>query len=63
MGLTARNPPLEEYLRHCNIPFINLSTPLRYPSYGNHWTPEGHTFVCGKINKFLSQGHFLAPGR
>jgi len=63
VGLTARNPPLEEYLRHCEIPFADLGTSLRYPSYGNHWTPEGHTFVCDKIDEFLSQGHFLAPGR
>ncbi|MGO9202880.1 MAG: hypothetical protein ACLQM8_20355 [Limisphaerales bacterium] len=63
VGLTAPNPPLQEYLRHCDIPFVGLGTPLRYPGFGNHWTPEGHTFVCAKIDEFLAQGHYVVPER
>ena len=59
MGLTRSNQPLEEFLRRLEIPYIDLSTPLRYPSFGSHWTPEGHTFVCDKIETFLTAGRFM----
>ena len=59
MGLTASNPPLEEFLRYLGIPYVDLSTPLRYPGFGRHWTPEGHTFVCNKIDEFLTTGKFM----
>jgi hypothetical protein len=59
MGLTRSDPPLEESLRFLQIPYADLSTPLRYPEFGAHWTPEGHTFVCGKIEEFLLTGGFM----
>ena len=59
MGLTQTNPGLEDFLRHYQIPYVDVSTPLRYPGYGNHWTPEGNTFVCRKIEEFLRAGKFM----
>ena len=66
VGLTCGNPPIEEELGHLKIPFVDVSTPLRYPdpSHGQHWTPEGHSFVCDRIDTFLTQGGYfkLAAG-
>jgi len=62
MGLTRSTPEMEEFLRRHGIPFVDLSTPLRYPSYGNHWTPEGHTFVCEQIEGMLVKGKYLEGG-
>jgi hypothetical protein len=59
VGLTASNPKIEEYLHYYGIRSVDLSTPLRYPNYGWHWTPEGHAFVCGKIDEFLTGGNYL----
>jgi hypothetical protein len=59
IGLTLHNPRLEEFLDYLKIPFLELSTPLRYPGYGAHWTPEGHTYVCGKIDQFMTKGGYL----
>jgi hypothetical protein len=59
MGLTRPNPRLEEFLRFFKIPYVDLSTSLRYPGFGQHWTPVGHTFVAGKIDEFLAQGKFM----
>jgi hypothetical protein len=59
VGLTRTDPPLEDYLRRSQIPFIDLSTPLRYPDYGSHWTPAGHAFVADKIEEFLVRGNYL----
>ncbi|HZR16491.1 MAG TPA: hypothetical protein VFE51_04125, partial [Verrucomicrobiae bacterium] len=59
VGLTRSNPPLEEFLRYLRLPYVDLSTPLRYPNFGGHWTPEGHTFVCNKIDEFFAAGKFM----
>jgi hypothetical protein len=59
VGLTKANPRLEEFLTFFNIPLLKLDTDLRYPEFGTHWTPEGHTIVCDKIETFLLDGKFL----
>jgi len=59
VGLTKTNPQLEEFLKFFEIPFVELDTNLRYPAFGSHWTPDGHTFVCDKIEQFLLAGKFL----
>jgi hypothetical protein len=58
-----RNPKLEEFLTYFKIPFVDLTNPLRYPEFGAHWTPEGHTVVCEKIDEFLTTGHFMEAER
>jgi len=55
VGLTRSHPPLEEFLHRSEIPFVDLSTTLRYAAFGAHWTPEGHSFVCGLIDNFLGK--------
>jgi hypothetical protein len=59
MGLTKRNPPLEEFLKFFHIPFVDLSTSLRFADVGNHWTPEGQTYVCEQIDQFLRDGKYM----
>jgi len=62
IGLTRSNPRLEEFLRYFSIPYVDLTTSLRYPGYGGHWTPEGHSLVCGKIEAFLVAGKYVEKG-
>jgi len=61
VGLTDSDPELEEALKFLKVPYIILSTPLRYPDFGGHWTPEGHTFVSERIEQFLLQGKYMGP--
>jgi len=56
VGLTRRDPNVEAVLRERQIPYVDLSTSLRYPQFGNHWTPEGQTFVCDQIEGFFGRG-------
>jgi len=60
MGLTRSNPRLEEFLQYFKIPYVDLTTLERYPDFGQHWTPEGHAFVCEKIDRFLVEGKYLS---
>lgn len=53
VGLTGRNPKLEEFLNYFEVPYVDLSTQLRYPEFGQHWTPEGHSYICEQIAEFL----------
>ena len=63
IGLQHSHPNLEEFLRYFKIPYIDLTTSLVYPSFGAHWTPEGHTFVSDKIEEFLVKGKYLEEAR
>ncbi len=38
-----------------NLACIDLSTNQRYPDMGEHWTPEGYSFVADRILEFLFQ--------
>ncbi len=60
VGLADQSPELEIFLTDKKIPFVSLSNSHRYPSYGRHWTPEGHTFVTEKIYDFLVNRGYLA---
>lgn len=62
VGITWQNPPLEQYLKELGIPYVDVSTRQRFPSHGNHWTPEGHSFVCDRVEEFLSQRGYLRVG-
>lgn len=53
VGITDTNPKLEPFLQGNGIPFVDVSTPLRYKEFGRHWTPEGHTVVCDKVEQTL----------
>ena len=58
VGLQHSNAELEKFLKKFNIPFMDLTTTNAthyYPTYGNHWTPEGHAFVAGRIEEFLQR--------
>ena len=53
VGLTDREPQLEHFLSASSIPYVDLSTSYRF-SVGDHWTPEGQTAVCGRIDDFIA---------
>jgi len=58
IGLQHSNGELERFLEQFSIPYVDLTTTNSaycYPTYGNHWTPEGHSFVADKIDRFLQQ--------
>lgn len=63
VGLTRRDPTVEAGLRELQVPYVDLSTSLRYPQFGNHWTPEGHTFVCDQIEAFFIGREQPKPAR
>jgi hypothetical protein len=53
IGITDANPKLEGFLQQHEIPTLDVSTPLRYKEFGRHWTPEGQTVVCDKVEQAL----------
>jgi hypothetical protein len=53
VGITDTNPKLEPFLEARGIPYVDVSTPLRYKEFGRHWTPEGHNVVCDKVEQKL----------
>lgn len=53
-GITASRPDLDAAFRREGVPCVDLSTPFRYPSHGNHWTPEGHMKVAERLQAFLA---------
>jgi hypothetical protein len=58
IGLQHSHAELEQFLRNFRIPYVDLSTTNSahtYSAFGNHWTPEGHTFVANKIDAFLGR--------
>jgi hypothetical protein len=55
VGLEKAKPNLQEYLEHFHIPFVDLSVTNRYPEHGGHWTPEGHSIVCDRIDALLTK--------
>jgi hypothetical protein len=61
VGLTQPRTRLEEFLTFFHIPWVNLSSDLRFPGFGQHWTPAGHAVVASKIEEFLAEGHYLNP--
>ena len=55
IGLVDGNQLTEEtqWCQQHDIQHVLLSNNYKYPSHGNHWTPEGHQFVSKKIFDFL----------
>ncbi len=59
VGLTHGWGPLKEFFQAFQIPCVDLSTDLVYPSNGSHWTPQGQSWVAEKLDAFLTQGKFM----
>lgn len=58
VGLTDADPPLQRFLDDSKIPWVALSTSLRYGK-GDHWTVAGQEVVSRRIENFLSTSqHF-----
>ena len=58
VGLQQSHAELEKFLRDFKIPYVDLTTTnsaQRYPGFGGHWTPEGHSFVAKRIGEFLER--------
>jgi hypothetical protein len=59
IGFVEENPLMELMCRKNNITYLSLQNSYRYPSYGRHWIPEGHDFVCEVIYDFLSKNNYI----
>ena len=59
VGLQKVDTKLKKYLEDNDIPFVDLSNSYIYPTYGGHWTPEGHHFVSDKIYNFLIREKYI----
>lgn len=53
MGLTASDPRLERYCRDEGIDCLDLTSSLRYPGFGHHWTPAGHRLVAARLQRYF----------
>src|SRR6266850_1688176 len=58
IGLQHSHPDIQKFLQDFDIRYVELETTNSahvYPKFGNHWTPDGHTFVAEKIDQFLKK--------
>jgi len=55
VGLERREPALETFLNSKKIPYISFDEAERYPKWGGHWTPAGHTLVAQRLLTLLSK--------
>ena len=39
----------KKFLSSAGIPYRSLPTDLKFKDYGQHWTPEGHSYISSKI--------------
>ena len=53
IGMQQWHPDLEQFLKKFDIPHVDLTTDHRFPAFGKHWTPEGHTFVADQLDHVL----------
>jgi hypothetical protein len=60
IGIQGSCPQLEDFLKHLSIPCVDLTTTspsARFTDHGRHWTPEGHAYVCSKLDHFLPKAN------
>jgi hypothetical protein len=55
VGLQRNEPVLEEFLNSQRIPYTRFDEAERFPSWGSHWTPGGHTLVAERLLTLLSK--------
>jgi hypothetical protein len=58
IGMQQYNSELEQFLQKFEILHADLTTTNeshRYPAFGKHWTPEGHTLVAERLDHFLKK--------
>jgi hypothetical protein len=56
IGMQLWNDELDQFYTRFGIPHVDLTTTNRldrFPGYGNHWTPAGHTVVAERLERFL----------
>ena len=53
VGLQESDKKLEIHLDSINVPYTDLTNDMVFPFSGNHWTPEGHQYVAGKLLELL----------
>jgi len=59
VALTQPHHGLEFFLDIEKIPYVQLGSAEKFPSDGEHWTPEGHTTVSKIIYKYLMKNNYL----
>ena len=58
VGLTDRDAAWEQFLSEAKIAHVDLSSANRFGPH-DHWTAQGHTIVCKKIDEFLTAEKLL----
>lgn len=53
IGFQKKYPLMENFLEKEGVEFINLENEHVYRLAGQHWNPEGHTYVANRIEEYL----------
>ena len=59
IGFQKKYPLMENFLEKEGVEFINLENEHVYKLAGQHWNPEGHTYVAGKIEEYVLKDRLL----
>ena len=60
LGVQGRGAEMLAFARASRIPAVSLANRHRYPHFGGHWTPEGHSLVARRILALLERRGWLA---
>jgi hypothetical protein len=55
VGLQRQEPSLEAFLSSQKIPYTRFDEAEKYPTWGSHWTPAGHTLVAARLLTLLAK--------
>ncbi len=55
LGFQKMDVPLAAFLDSVGIEYLNLENELVFSFSGKHWTPEGHSYVAGKLKPYLQR--------
>jgi len=61
IGLQRRDQRYEDFFHAERIPYVTFEDADAYPTHGNHWTPNGNTFVAQRMKQFLAANGIGAP--
>lgn len=54
-----KNDQIWTMLDYFQVPSFFLSTPHKYETYGNHWTPKGHEEISSSIFQILKTENII----
>jgi hypothetical protein len=62
VGLTRAESTLQALLNSQKIPYALFDEAERFPSWGSHWTPDGHALVAERLLALLSKERAVPIG-